>query len=183
MTDSFAFMLNSATPQPTPLPRVRAWQIRAISLLLLFQAIGFLGISLYLFRSLDWEREWSDVALSAAALEIASFIIFFVPLAAVTIFTTIGFFFRWRVTWLMAMVEQGLSLFGCLIIYLTFESALNDANFIYLIMFYSIVMVLYLNSNDVRITFQTQPMLADVEPTGEIADQSSNETSDERPDY
>jgi len=184
-------MLNSATSQPAALPRVHAWQIRAISLLLLLQAAGLLAISLFLFSRVDWEREWGDVTLSASAFEIISFIIFFVPLAAVIIFTTIGFFFRWRVTWLMAMIEQGLSLFGCLTIYFTFESALNNSNLIYLMMVYSVVMVLYLNNNDVRITFQAKPTLADVEATGETEstppdknpDKNPDENPDERPDY
>ena len=177
----FTSMTNPVTPQPTVLPRVRQWQIHAVSLLLLLQAIGILGISLYLFSRVDWDLEWSDVTLSATALEIASFLFFFVPLAVMLIFAAIGFFFLWRAAWLMAMIEQGLSLFGCLAIYFTFESALNNSNFIYLLMFYSILMVLYLNNNDVRISFQTKPTLADVEPTGEIDPIPTDERADERP--
>ncbi|CAN5764964.1 hypothetical protein BH10CHL1_BH10CHL1_40850 [soil metagenome] len=155
---------------------IRLWPIRAISLLLLIQAISLLGFSLYLFSNIDWESEFNDVALSIAALETASFIGFFVPVAAFMIFAAIGFFFLWRIAWLIAMITQGSTLFGALSIYFTFTSPLSQAKFIYLIMLYSIVLVLYLNTNEIRITFQSKSPLSSVQPD----DEAATETADQR---
>src|SRR5262249_19287634 len=129
---------NLFTFQFTRLPRIRRWPIRIISLLLLLQAVGLLGSCLYLFNYIDWEREVSDVGLSSTVFETIGFIVFFVPVAALILFSAIGFLFLWRVAWLTAMTGQGLSLFGSLAVY--FESYLNHMKLIYLIMLYSIVM-------------------------------------------
>lgn len=159
---------------------IRLWPIRAISLLLIIQAIGLLGISLYLFSSVDWESEFNDVALSVNALETASFIGFFVPVAAFMIFAAIGFFFLWRIAWLIAMITQGSSLFGALSIYFTFTSALSQARFIYLIMLYSIVLVLYLNTNDVRITFQSKTPLSGLPTDAETETETDDALTTEK---
>jgi hypothetical protein len=161
----------------------RLWPIRAISLLLLIQTIGLFSISLYLFSRIDWESEFNDVALSVAALETISFIGFFVPVAALMLFAAIGFFFLWRVAWLIAMITQGSSLFGALSIYFTFTSELSEANFIYLIMLYSIVLVLYLNTNDVRITFQAKSPILEPETDSETETEIVSEVTDERRDH
>jgi hypothetical protein len=155
-------------------------------LLLLAQATGLLGISLYLLNQINWEREWSNVALSAAAFETISFIIFFLPLVVLAIFSAIGFLFFWRVAWLTAMIAQGVSLFGCLAIY--FESYLKDYNFVYLIMLSSIVMVLYLNNNDIRVMFQAKPLPDEEKSDHEkeverIESANTDKVEHEQPDY
>lgn len=153
---------NRSPVQLVRLPRLQLWPVRAISLLLLVEAGALFLSSLYLFSRIDWAREWNNVALSGVAFETVSFCIFFVPLAVVAIFSAVGFLFFWRVAWLTAMIVQGVSLFGCLAIY--FESYLKDYNFVYLIMLYSIVMVLYLNNNDIRVMFQAKPSLQTIKP-------------------
>ncbi len=159
---------------------IRLWPIRAISLLLLIQATGLLSISIYLFSRIGWEREFNDVALSVDALETTSFIGFFVPVASMMLFAAIGFFFLWRIAWLIAMITQGSSLFGALSIYFTFTSVLSSANFIYLIMLYSIVLVLYHNTNDVRITFQAaKSLIGEAETDGKAEAENADEMTPE----
>ncbi len=180
-------ILESSSIHPTvPQPRLVWWPVRIISLLLSLQAVGLLTICLYLLNQIDWEREWSAYALSATAFETLSFIIFFLPLVALGIFSAIGFLFFWRVAWLTAMIAQGVSLFGCLAIY--FESYLKDYNFIYLIMLSCIVMVLYLNNNDIRVMFQATPPVDKPSPVHEndaecAETASTDKIGHEQPDY
>ena len=118
------------------------------------------------------------MALSSDAFETATFSGFFVPVAVFMIFAGIGFFFLWRVAWLIAMITQGASLFGCLSIYFTFASELSEAGYIYLIMLYCMILVLYLNTNDVRITFQAKQEVTNPLLTIE-RDEASDDASDE----
>ncbi|MFN8488796.1 MAG: hypothetical protein U0350_14435 [Caldilineaceae bacterium] len=181
-----ALIESSSLHPTTPQPRTVRWPVRIISLLLSLQAMGLLTICLYLLKQIDWEREWSAYALSATAFETLSFIIFFLPLVALGIFSAIGFLFFWRVAWLTALIVQSVSLFGCLAIY--FESYLKDYNFIYLIMLACIVMVLYLNNNDIRVMFQAKPPV-DKPLTAHENDPESAEAANpdkiehEQPDY
>jgi hypothetical protein len=127
--------------------------VRAISLLLIVQALGLIGINAWLLSGIDWEQEFAFVFLSLTALDTLSFSTMFTLIAVVAFFTAFAFSLRRRSAWLVAMTLQGVILFCCLWIYFLTASHLRASLFIYLIMLYSILLVLYLNTTDVRQAF------------------------------
>jgi hypothetical protein len=146
-------MAHLSTPPLHPAPQPNLWPVRAISLLLIVQALGLISLNAWLLAGVDWEREFAFVFLSLTALDTLSFSTMFTLIAVVTFFTAIAFFLRRRSAWLVAMTLQGVILFCCLWIYFLTTSHLRASLFIYLIMLYSILLVLYLNTTDVRQAF------------------------------
>jgi hypothetical protein len=146
-------MAHLSTPSLNPTPQPNLWPVRAISLLLIVQALGLIGINAWLLSGIDWEREFAFVFLSLTALDTLSFSTMFTLIAVVSFFTAFAFFLRRRSAWLVAMTIQGAILFCCLWIYFLTTSHLRASLFIYLIMLYSILLVLYLNTTDVRQAF------------------------------
>jgi hypothetical protein len=175
-------MLNELSPDAPP--RVAYWPIRIIGLLLVGQAIGAGVIVAYLAQRIDWEREFADVAPSLEAIEIGAFVLLFTPLAIALPLTALALVFRWRVAWVAAMLEQGLLLFFCLAFYLESATFLQSALWLYAGMFYSVLMVLYLNTADVRLAFLARPAPADPRdnPESRQAEQSERRSSAERGD-
>jgi hypothetical protein len=143
-----AEILDSATVER---PGVRPWTVRALGLLLLLQAIAYVALSFYLLLRLDWSEEaisrldYAPTPQQTDALTV-SFVL--IPSAIVVIVSAVGFFFLHRVGWLLAMTMQGATLLGCLALY--FES---KPWAIFPAMLFCIIMAFYLNSSDVRITF------------------------------
>jgi hypothetical protein len=122
------------------------------------QALGLAGIILYFAFSIDWAaRDAADLIESRSAQDTAIFITLFTGVVVAAFLTAMSAFLRWRGAWLMAMGLQGLILAYCLDIYFFTLSYLRASMFIYLIMLYSIIMVLYLNTTDVRLAFFTKP--------------------------
>jgi uncharacterized membrane protein YqhA len=74
----------------------------------------------------------------------------FVPSAVLTLLSALSFLFLQRRGWLLAAIAQGLSLAVCLWLYSLFQPG-----YVYPIMAYCILMILYLNSQDVRMVFRT----------------------------
>jgi hypothetical protein len=66
----------------------------------------------------------------------------------------LGFLLLKRRGWLLAAIAQGLSLGVCLWLY-----AELDPYYVYPIMVYCILMIMYLNSHDVRVVFHSRPGL------------------------
>jgi hypothetical protein len=129
--------------------KTRRWIVRASALLLLLQAATLAGVNLYKSLQIDWATEFADVMLSVAALETILLDAIFIPLALVALLTAIGFFFARRIAWLAAMTVQGLILVSCLLFYyFGYRSAP-----LYGIMLYAILVVLYINTTDVRMAF------------------------------
>lgn len=133
--------------------RVRKWSVRATSALLLIQAFILLGATARLGSGIDWQAEVEDVMFSAAAINIVAFACSFVPLAVLTLLVVVGILLRRRAAWIVAMVIQGLVLAATLLIYFDGYRPLE----LYIIMLYAIVVVLYLNTGDVRATFFSRP--------------------------
>jgi hypothetical protein len=144
-------------------------QIRAIGLLLILQAIGLIAVAAYDLQQVDWQQvqiEFSpqpqegleitldvpqeqEVGLEAVrAIEVA---IFFVPPVVLAILGALGFLFFSRRGWLLAALAQTLSLWACLQLYYEW-----NPGFIYPVMLYCILMVLYLNSYNVRVVFHSR---------------------------
>lgn len=120
--------------------------IRVIGLLLLLQAAGLAGIVAYELSRVDW-RPLDPEAPPARAIGAAASLLF-APPAVLALLAALGFLFLSRKGWILAALSQGASLAICLWLYS--ESA---PLYIYPVMVYCILMVLYLNSHDVRVVF------------------------------
>lgn len=129
--------------------RSRFWPIRAIGLLLLFQAFGPMSVSIY--------KVATEYGLSRAAIlqgltpnqvEVFLFSVALAALALLSVLAAVGFFLLLPFGWILAISVQGLTLLLCLGFYFR-----NRPDFVYPIMLYSTVMVLYLNSFGVQKEF------------------------------
>ena len=150
------------TPHPShPL----LWPTRAISLLLLLQAMLIFTIIWYYFSRVDWEQ--IDIASIAGQMTISSFVLrplteamiyggVFLPFAILLLMSMAGFIRLRRAAWLLAMVCQCGILLSSLLIYFDSNLRLSQSNMLYLLMLLSILLVLYLNSSDVRVAFDTR---------------------------
>jgi hypothetical protein len=61
-----------------------------------------------------------------------------------------------RFAWLLAMTLQGVILLRCLILYFGSNSILRTSPWVHLIMLYAVVLVLYLNTTDIRLAFTAE---------------------------
>jgi len=130
----------------------RSWPVRVAGLLLLLEAAGLVAINTANLSRLDWDflRLQAAIALNNvpdATVAAVSTALFFLPSAVLATLAAIGLFFIWRTGWLLAMLTQGLTLLACLVLYFQQEPGI-----IYPIMLYSVLMVLNLNSFEVRAT-------------------------------
>lgn len=152
-------------PQSTATKR-GPWPIRAIALLLILQAVGLVGLNVY-----NLDKQMDDLAEFRIDLEDVNtpdkydnlpadqraFVdalltgIFLAPIAVIAVIASIGFLFLQRFGWLLAMLTQVIILIVCLVLYLGIRPVI-----IYPIMFYSVLMVLYLNIHEVRLAFRQQ---------------------------
>ena len=130
--------------------RSRPWTVRAIGLLLLLQAAGYVALSVYLLFPFDWGMLAEDRIdmMSAQQIDALYISIILIPAAVPVILSAIGFLFLFRAGWLLAMAMQGATLLGCLLLYFDTRPLA-----IFPVMLYCIVMAFYLNSSDVRIAF------------------------------
>jgi small-conductance mechanosensitive channel len=118
-----------------------------IGVLLIFEVIGLVLLGGYEFLQVDW-RGINLRTPQHQAVEVAVFALF-VPSAILTLLSALSFLFLHRRGWLLAAIAQGLSLAVCLWLYSLFQPS-----YVYPIMAYCILMILYLNSQDVRMVFR-----------------------------
>lgn len=144
------------------------WPLRVISLLLFLQMMGLLVITGYFLEQIDWEQELVDPMLSIAALDVIVWTAVVAPLGLLLLITTIGFFFRRSFAWHSAMTLQGVMLLGCLTIYFFTDSHLRHSHLLYFSMLYCILMVLYLNTSDVRMAFHVRQIKIDIDEDDEF---------------
>jgi hypothetical protein len=124
--------------------------VRAIGMLLVLQVAGIAAVGAYEFwqvlSRVDWERvRLGD--LPPGTTEAAAFALFLPP-AVLMLVSAMSFFILRRRGWILAAFSQGLSLAVCLWLYAEF-----GPYYVYPIMAYCILMILYLNSHDVRVVF------------------------------
>lgn len=150
---------SEAGRRPRPVT-ILAW-------LLLLEALGLVTMGIYHFlilsfgprllsqlmkdQSMDLERFIRELFASAAAEQLLSTLIeslVLFLLTALALIAAIGFFRHWRNSWLLAMFIQGAAMGLALIIYY-----LKHPIHIYVIMVYSLMMVLYLLVDDVQAYF------------------------------
>ncbi len=135
--------------------------------LLISQGVSLMAIGAYFFGRIDWDRALvvtnGQGQLHAQTIngpflkpleQAAVFAIYFFPPAVLLLLAGLSFFVFRRRGWLLATTAQSLILLACLFAY-------SDPrpDFAYPFIAYCILMVLYLNSRDVRTAIQPQKML------------------------
>jgi len=132
------------------------WPVRVIGLLLFLQAFLISGVTIYFVQQIDWERELEDIMLSLSALDMVMWAATLAPIILLLLVTSMAFLAYRRFAWLLAMTLQGLILLRCLILYFASNSAIRNSPWVHLIMLYSLILVLYLNTTDIRLAFTTE---------------------------
>jgi hypothetical protein len=132
--------------------------IRVVGLLLILQLIGLAGLGAYEFVQINWQRMQVDATPPPQAFEVLAFVLF-VPSGALTLLSALSFLLLRRKGWILAALGQGLSLAICLWLYSQLQPW-----YVYPLMAYCVVMILYLNSQDVRTLFH--PRRGPAEPGG-----------------
>ena len=124
--------------------------VRTIGLLLILEVAGLLALGLYEFTRVDWRGIDPTQVPPQAVREVAAFALF-APPTLLTLLSGLSFLLLRRRGWLIAAIAQGLILAVCLWLYTLFQPG-----YVYPIMAYSILMILYLNSHDVRVVFRAE---------------------------
>ncbi len=133
--------------------------VRAIGLLLILQVAGLAALGAYEFSHVlsrvDWQRLGSLGSLGSLVSETPSqqvvealAVALFAPPAVLMLVSALGFLFMRRRGWLLAAISQGLTLGVCLWLYTVLQPV-----YVYPIMAYCVLVILYLNSQDVRTAF------------------------------
>jgi uncharacterized membrane protein YpjA len=121
--------------------------IKVIGLLLILQVIGLIGLGAYEFVQVEWQRIQLDATPPPQAIEVLAFVLF-APSAVLTLLSALSFLLLRRKGWILAALGQGLCLAVCLWLYSQLQPW-----YVYPIMAYCTLMILYLNSHDVRTMF------------------------------
>jgi hypothetical protein len=121
--------------------------VRAVGVLLILEVLGLVALGGHEFLQVDWQRIDLDNP-PLQAVEVAAFALF-APPAVLTLLSALSFLLLRRRGWLLAAIAQGVSLAVCLWLYSLFQPG-----YVYPIMAYCILMILYLNSHDVRVAFR-----------------------------
>jgi hypothetical protein len=120
--------------------------LRAVGLLLVLQVICLVGLGAYEFVQVDWQRVQLEVP-PQQAIEVLALVLF-APSAVLTLLSALSFLLLRRKGWILAAIGQGLSLAVCLWLYSQLQPW-----YVYPIMAYCALLILYLNSHDVRTVF------------------------------
>jgi hypothetical protein len=130
--------------------------------LLLLQAVAIVGIGVWLFTSIDWDRiltlaeeqpqnlpEPLEKQLEQAIL----YVVYFLAPVILLLLAGLGFVLLRRRGWMLASVAQAIIMLACLFFY-------TDPRpwFAYPIIAYCILMILYLNSQSVRAAVHSRQM-------------------------
>jgi hypothetical protein len=131
-----------------------------LGVLLILQVVALVGIGVYLFSTIDWDRLLAFIDDQVQTLpgplenqleQAILFVIFFLPPAVLLLLAGLSFVFLRRRGWLLASVAQGVVLLACLFFYPD-----PRPGYTYPIIAYCILMVLYLNSQGVRAVFHSR---------------------------
>lgn len=132
--------------------QARRWTMRVIALLLAGQAAILLAIIWLTVSSLNWDLAFRLVLRSMTVLDTILLGGLLLPMAIFDLFTAMSMWLGQRGAWLRAMTAQGILLIFCLSSYV----ANRGERFIFLLMLTCIVLVLYLNTYDVRLSFNSR---------------------------
>ncbi len=118
--------------------------IRVVGVLLILQLVGLAGLGAYEFTHVDLQRLRLDATPSRQVIEVLAFALF-VPSAVLTLLSALSFLLLRRKGWVLAALGQGLNVAICLWLYTQLQPW-----YVYPVMAYCTLMILYLNSRDVR---------------------------------
>ena len=123
-------------------------QVRLVGVLLIFEAVGLLGLVGYngVLRIVRGRVELVMEVWGPFETIVVGGV--FLTVAIMAAIAAVGFLFLRRKGWLLAAFAQTLALGTCLTLYTELEP-----RFVYPVMLYCIVMILYLNSRYVRDVF------------------------------
>ena len=136
--------------------------VRVIGLLLILEVIGLVGLGAYESLQVDWQRVRFEEEPSRQVIEVLAFVLF-APPAVLTLLSALSFLLLRRRGWLLAAIAQGLSVAVCLWLYTMFQPV-----YVYPIMAYCVLMILYLNSQDVRVVFHLKRHAVKQGPRGVV---------------
>lgn len=127
--------------------------VRAIGGLLILQVAGLAALGAYEFFYVLSEFDWRNVGPEPPPQPIIEglAVFLFAPAAVMMFVSALGFLFMRRRGWLLAAISQGLSLVICLWLYTELRPL-----YVYPIMAYCVLVILYLNSQDVRTVFHVR---------------------------
>ena len=143
--------------------RISYRQVRVVGALLILQCVGLVGLGVYFFSRVDWDRalvtsgqgqinvQIFDETLAPLVEQAVLFAIFFLPSAVLLLLAGLSFLVVRRRGWLLATTAQSLILLVCLFAYPD-----PRPGFAYPFIAYCILMVLYLNSRSVRAVFHSK---------------------------
>jgi MFS family permease len=140
-------------------------QTRLLGVLLILQVVGMVGIGIWLFSTIDWDRilTFADgqthlegdlpKSLERQLEQAVLYAIYFLAPAILLLLAGLGFVLLRRRGWMLASVAQAICLLVCLFSY-------TDPRpwFAYPIIAYCILMILYLNSQGVRVVVHSRQM-------------------------
>ena len=141
-------------------------QARLLGVLLLLQVVAMVGISVWLFSTIDWDRvvhltneqgqvhaKTIDGPLLKRFEQAILFVVYFLAPAILLLLAGLGFVLLRRRGWMLASVAQALIMLACLFFY-------GDSRpwFAYPLIAYCILMILYLNSQGVRAVVHSTQM-------------------------
>jgi hypothetical protein len=148
-------------------------QTRLLGVLLILQVGTMVGIGVWLFSRIDWDRvkvlanepgqiqvQTIDGALLKPIEQAILYFIYFLPPAILLLLAGLGFVLLRRRGWMLASVAQALIMLACLFYY-------GDSRpwFAYPLIAYSIFMILLLNSRSVQAAVhRRRTALADARP-------------------
>jgi hypothetical protein len=148
-------------------------QTRLLGVLLILQVGAMVGIGVWLFSRIDWDRvkvlanepgqirvQTIDGALLKQLEQAILYFIYFLPPAILLLLAGLGFVLLRRRGWMLASVAQALIMLACLFFY-------GDSRpwFAYPLIACSIFMILLLNSRSVRAAVhRRRTALADARP-------------------
>ena len=146
-------LFSRKTRQRPPKPR-RPWAVTAVALLLVIEGLGLLAAAVYDYP-FDLLREIQDVE------DVSAFLLLFLPSAVyglMGLVALLGSLDTLRMTpnsWTIAMLIQGINLLSTLLQYFG-----TRPTYIYLIMAYSLFMVIYLHYSGLPGQYRFRPMVA-----------------------
>jgi hypothetical protein len=120
--------------------------VKVIGVLLILEVIGLVLNGVREFSQVYW-RGLELGSRHYEAAEVAVYALF-IPSGILTLMSAFSFLVMRRKGWLLAAMAQGLSLAVSLWLYSWFQP-----DYVYPIMAYCVLMILYLNSHDVRVVF------------------------------
>jgi hypothetical protein len=142
--------------------RARRRTLYLISVQLAVETLAMVAVCVYAIGRVDWEQELAQASLSLIAMETIGLSLVLLPVAAIAGITAADFLRVGRGAWVRAMIVQGVVLSLCLGLY----AAGHASRLVFGGMFYAILVVWYLNTNEVRSAFYARKQLRKVSEPG-----------------